>query len=47
MGFSLNSFFEELEQIMADKNLDEQDRLRELESAIVRNKKYADVCGKL
>lgn len=47
MGFSIKSFFEELDEIMADKNLDEQDMLSTLEDAIIRNKKYADECGHL
>ena len=47
MGFSLKTFFAELQQIIDNQDIDEQDRLAQLEEAIARGKEYAEVCGQL
>jgi len=46
MGFSLSSFFKDLQEILAkDKKADK--KIRELSHFIEREKKYAELCGQL
>jgi len=45
MGFSLQQFFEQLDAIINDMELDEIDRLADLESYIEEARKYAIECG--
>lgn len=45
MGFCIDSFFGELQEIRDNKDLDEQEMLAELEEAIDRGQQYAIDCG--
>lgn len=47
MGFSLKLFFEELQSIIDNREIDEQDMLSQLQDAIQRGKEYAKECGQL
>jgi len=46
MGFSLASFFKELQEIL-DKDQKAAKKIRELSHFIEREKKYAELCGQL
>jgi len=46
MGFSLASFFKELQEILA-KDKRAAKKIRELSHFIEREKKYAELCGQL
>ncbi len=47
MGFSLKIFFEELQEITENRDIDEQEMLSELEDAIKKGREYAEQCGQL
>lgn len=47
MGFSLEAFLSELEQIFLDQSLDEMDQLDKLEGAVRAARIYAKECNQL
>ena len=47
MGFSIKRFFEDLQFILRDENIDEVDKLSALDELINRMQKYAEDCGQL
>lgn len=47
MGFSLQMFFDELEEILDNDDLDEIDKLFSINNCIECSRKYATECGQL
>ena len=45
MGFSIEMFFNDLKEILNNKDIDEVDMLTELEECITNAEKYARECG--
>lgn len=47
MGFSLEAFFEEANEIMNNKKLSAEERQKQLEEHVKWGEKYARECGNL
>jgi len=47
MGFNLQLFLDDLQEIIVDRELDEPDKLQQLEDCITSARKYAETCGEI